>query len=237
MRHKLLFGAVALLLCAGYGTAQVRPDLMPRRALTYMEKQMYANADLDGLGGLYNTLKSEYDRRYFLLGLPGFFAERKIQAVAPAWVNVVVLTGLQSKDPLCVTYAATTAGILKLSCAPDLMSVYKTVHNKFGCHEDMIKAAILGALCTMDDPDKQNFLYGVLTIDRCSLFSGTFSVLLNALETSQTPLYIPKLSAYSDTLDTLATRLEKAKEQEYRLKECKAIQTRINRLKNEIGGY
>ena len=67
------------VLCTFLCYGAVRPDLAPNRALTYMEKQMYANADLDGLGSLYNSLKTEYDRRYFLLGIPGFFAERKIR--------------------------------------------------------------------------------------------------------------------------------------------------------------
>jgi hypothetical protein len=232
MRYKLLMGFISLLLCAGYGSAQQ----VPNRALTYMEKEMYKTASTDGLGALYNNLKTEYDRRYFLLALPGYFAERKIQSATPAWVTTAILAGLQSKDPLCVHNAAVAAGMLKINCAPQLMACYKTVHNTFGSHEEMIKTAILGALAGMSDPEKQNFLYDVLTKDRYPLLSGTFIALLAAMETSKTTYYIPKLSAYSDSLDTIAIRIGKVKEQEYKVSECNAVKERINRLRNEIGG-
>ena len=231
MIYKLLFGAMVLLFCAGYGVAQV-----PNRALTFMEKQMYQTASTSELGMLYNSLTTEYDRRYFLLALPGYFAERKIQSAAPAWVTTAILNGLQSKDPLCVHNAAVAAGMLKINCAPQLMACYKTVHNTFGSHEDMIKTAILGALAGMDDTNKQAFLFGVLTNEHYPLISGTFEALLSALETVKSPTYVSKLTAYSDTLETLALTLGKVKEQEYKVRQCRAVQDRINRLRKMIGG-
>ena len=132
--------------------------------------------------------------------------------------------------------AAVAAGMLKINCASQLMACYKTVHNTFGSHEDLIKTAILGALIGMSDPGKKSFLYDVLTKDYYPLLSGTFAALLSAMESAQTTLYLPQLTAYFNVLDTLAITLEKTKEQEYKVMECRAVQARIARLKNEIGG-
>lgn len=222
---------MALMLCAGYGVAQV-----PNRALSYMEKEMYKTTGPSELGTLYNSLQTEYDRRYFLLALPGYFAERKTQTAAPAWVATAILTGLQSKDPLCVYNAAVAAGTLKINCAPQLMACYNTVHNTFGSHEDMIKTAILGALAGMDDPNKQTFLYGVLINEHYPLLSGTFATLLSALETVKSPKYAQKLMEYSNTLDSLAAKLGAVEESKYKAQQCIAVKARVDRLRNEIGG-
>ena len=223
------------MLCAGYGGAQQQTASVPNRALTYMERNMYACADINGLQTLYNTIQNDYDLRYFLAGLPGFLAERKVTTV-PGWAQVVVVNGLSSKDPLVVYNAARTANMLGVNCTMQLMAVYQTVHNTFGSHEDMVKTAILGALSRFDDPNKQNFLYNVLTKDRYPLVSGTFTALLSAMESSPTPLYLPKLAACSDTLDSLAIRGGGLKEHEYIVREFRGVQERINRLKKLIGG-
>lgn len=226
-----------LLFCARYGAAQQQTGAVPNRALTYMERKMYVNTDLNGLAVLYDTLKTEYDRRYFLSALPGFYAERKIQAsVVPSWVNSAVIAGLYSKDPLCVFNAANTANALKINCPQDLMAVYKTVHNTFGSHEDMIKTAILGALAGLYDPAKQSFLYDVLTKDYFPLLSSTFAALLNAIETVKSPIYLPKLTVCSDSLTSLTIRLQSAKEKSYKFQECLAMQNKVKNLRMELGG-
>jgi hypothetical protein len=228
---------MVLLSCAWCGSAQQQTGAMPNRALTYMERKMYVNADLNGLGVLYNSLKTEYDRRYFLSALPGFFAERKIQAsAAPSWVSSAVTAGLHSSDPLCVFNAANTANALKVSCAQDLMAVYKIVHNTYGSHEDMIKTALLGALSGLYDPSKQTFLLGVLTNDYFPLLSSSFAALLNAIETVKSPMYLPKITAYSDSLNSLATRFLSGNDKGSRLPDLLAMQKRVNSLKKELGG-
>jgi hypothetical protein len=237
MKYKLLFISTILMLCAGYGLAQQQTATVPNRALTYMERKMYTNADLSGLAVLYDSLKTEYDRRYFLSALPGFFAERKIQAsVIPTWINAAVIAGLRSMDPLCIFNAANTANILKIGCAQELMAVYTTVHNTFGSHEDMIKTAILGALAGLNDPSKQSFLLSVLANDYFPLLSASFSALLNAIETVKTPTFLPKITEYSDSLNSLATRMQSAKEKSSKLPECLAMQNRVNNLRKELGG-
>jgi hypothetical protein len=236
MKYKLLFGSIILLLCASYSAAQ-QTVTVPNRALTYMEQKMYTKADLNSLAAMYDSLKTDYDRRYFLSALPGFFAERNIQAsAAPSWVYSAVIAGLRSNAPLCVFNAANAANALKINCPQDLMAVYKTVHNTFGSHEDMIKTAILGALCGLYDPYKQSFLYDVLTKDYFPVLSASFSALLNAIETAKSPMYLPKLSVYSDSLNSLATRMQSAKEKSSKLPECLAMKNRVNALRIELGG-
>jgi hypothetical protein len=200
-----------------------------------MERSMDSYADVNGLQAFYNTIKTDYDLSHFMRALPGWMAEKRVWS-PPAWIQVAVVSGLSSKDPLLVFNAANTANALGINCAPQLMGYYQTIHDKFGSHEDMIKTAILGAIARFNDPNKTSFLFDVLTEDRYPLLGGTFAALLGAMETSQSTLYLPKLAEVSDTLDSLATRLSTLKEHEFKVKNIRAVQVRVNRLRAMIGG-
>jgi hypothetical protein len=234
MKYKLFFGGILLVLCAGPGTAQPL-TMAPDRPLTYMERNMYACTNMNELQKLYSSLQTDYDRRYFLGGLPGFMAERKI-AAPPRWVRTAVVDGLSSKDALVVFNAANVANVLRINCAPELMACYKAVHNTFGSYEDMLKAALLHALGNLDDMNKHAFLQEILTKDNYSPASGAFTALLDALESYPATTYLPKLSACSDTLDSWIARLRSEKGHELTIKNYQAVQSKIRKLELLIGG-
>lgn len=142
MKQKMLLGLFLFFMGTGFSGAQ---QDWPR-ALTYLEKEMYQTRDARELKALYRKLKTEYDRRYFLLAIPEYVAERKISKI-PRWLRVAVVHNLKSKDPLVVYNAVNAVTALKISCPGTLMSVFKSVHVTFGSNEEMIKTAILGALC------------------------------------------------------------------------------------------
>ncbi len=170
-----------------------------------------------------------------MAGLSGFMAQRGV-TTAPTWIQTVVVNNLYSKTPLVVYHAAIAANELGINCPNDLMAVYKAVHNTFGSHEDMIKTAILGALRVQYDPYKQSFLLNVLTNDNFPILSSSFSALLNAIETAKSRIFLPKINVYSDSLKSLASRLQSAKEKSYQLQECLAMQNKVNNLRKELGG-
>jgi hypothetical protein len=235
MKYKIIIGATALLFCSGFVTAQQQTGLYPKRALTYMERKIYANTDINGLQTIYDSLKTEYDRRYFLSALPDFFKERNIQSV-PGWVSAAVINAFASNDPLCVLNAVRTSGSLKINCYGQLVALYKTGSTTFGSHKDMIITAIFGALYGMDNPSKSIFLNDVLTNDHFPLLSASFSSLISAMETAKSPMYTQKLAVFSDSLNSLKTRLSAATERSYKLQECLAMQNKVNKLMAELGG-
>lgn len=234
MKYNLFFGGIVLLLFAGPGAAQPS-SMVPNRPLTYMERNMYTCADMHELQNLYASLTTDYDRRYFLGGLPGFMAERNITAT-PRWVRSAIVDGLSSKDALVVLNAANAANALKIGCGPELMTCYKAVHNTFGSYEDMLKAALLHALGNQDDANKHAFLQDVLINDNYSPASGTFMALLDALESYPATAYLPKLSACSDTLDSWIARLGSMKGHELTIRNYRAVQSKIRKLEIMIGG-
>jgi hypothetical protein len=236
MYYKWIVGTLVIAFCFRAGDAQQNPAAYPSHPLTYMQKRMNVSKDIAGLEKLYDSLKTEYDRRYFLSGLPGFLTEKRIQSSALSWINSAVVKGLASNDPLCVFNAVNAASALKINCPRELMATYKIVHDKFGSHEEMIKTAILGSMCGLNDPAKQGFLFDILTKEKMPLVGSTFSALVNALETTKSQMYLSKISEISDSLNSLAARLQSADQKSYRLPECMAMQKRVTYLRKELGG-
>jgi hypothetical protein len=235
MKYKPILITFILMILAASSAFTQQAVVTPNRAITPMETKMYACPDLSSLQALYNTLKTDYDRRYFFSGLPAYLADNNIPN-APNWAGVAIVNAFGSNDPLCVYEAVNAAGRLKLSCTSQLMALYKDVHTTFGSHEDMIKSSILGALGGLYDANKALFFNDILTNDHYLLLSASFASLINAMETAKSPIYAKQLSVYSDSLNSLLGRLQAMKEPDFRLRSCKVMLARVNNLMAEIGG-
>jgi hypothetical protein len=241
MKYKPTIGMFLLLTCYYHGFAQQFVNAVPVRAMTNIERTMYGASNMNDLKNTYDTMKTDYERRYFLCALPNFCIDMNIQSI-PAWMGNAVIAGLASKDPLCVFNAVNAAGALKISSTTELMALYNTTHSTFGCHEDMIKSAILGSICKVDSGNttaltkKNAFLYSVLTSDSLTLLSASFSALINALTLNANASYIPKLQEYSTRLSALETKLSAEKESFFYLDRCRGLKNKITTLCNQQGG-
>jgi hypothetical protein len=232
MKPKLMFITAVLLFCSGYGKASDPPQTRP---MTKYEKAIAKIDDLNDLQTAYDTLKTDYDRRYFLHALPGYFADLKIKAV-PDWVEKAVLEGIGSRKPLYIREASNTAGALGISCSRELMDLYPTVRATYGNHEDMLKSTIIAALIRMENSSKKQFYYDILTKDDVPLMSASFSALLDALFKEPDPMYAQNLMEKSSVLGIQIAQIEADtdKEKKYQLPRLREVKEKIDRVRSRI---
>jgi hypothetical protein len=232
MKPILLLTTAVLLLCSGYCLASDPPQTRP---MTRYEKAIANITDPNDLKTAYDTMKTDYDRRYFLNALPGYFSDHKITTM-PDWVEKAVLDGIKSKDPQYIREAAWTAGALKINYSSDLMALYPTIRTTYGSHEDMLKSTILVSLSRMENAGKKQFLYDILTKDEMPLGCATFSALLDAIYAEPDARYEQKLAECSATLGAKITQIsaDTAKEKKYQLPRLQEVKDKIDRVRTKI---
>jgi hypothetical protein len=232
MKPILLLTTAVLLLCSGYCLASDPPQTRP---MTRYEKAIANITDPNDLKTAYDTMKTDYDRRYFLNALPGYFADHKIQTV-PEWVEKAVLDGIKSKDPQYIREAVWTAGVLKINYSGDLMTLYPTIRTTYGSHEDMLKSTILVSLSRMENAGKKQFLYDILTKDEMPLGCATFSALLDAIYAEPDVMYELKLAECSSTLGDQIAQITAGADQEkkYYLPRLQEIKDKIDRVRTMV---
>jgi hypothetical protein len=235
MKPKLLLTITVLLFCGGYTAAQQADEPPQPRPMTKYERAIAEITDPNDLKIAYDTLKNNYDRRYFLNALPGYFADHKIKTV-PAWVEKAVLEGIKSKDPQYIREAVWATGALKINYSGDLMSLYPTIRTTFGCHEDMLKSTILVSLSRMENAGKKQFLYDILTKDEMPLGCATFSALLDAIYAEPDLMYTQKLEEFSSTVGTQIAQITADTDQEkkYWLPRLQEEKDKIDRVRSRI---
>jgi hypothetical protein len=234
MKPILFLTAAMLLVCGGHAAAQLADDPPEPRPMTRYEKAIADITDPKDLEYAYDTLKNDYDRRYFLNALPGYFADHKIKA-APEWVEKAVLYGIKSRDPQYIREAARTAGALKINYSGDLMDLYPAIRTTYGSHEDMLKSAILVSISRMENAGKKQFYYGILTRDEMPLGCATFSALLDAIYAEPDLMYAQKLTEFSSTLGAQIAQIkaDTDKEKKYLLPRLQEIKDKIDRAKDK----
>jgi len=226
MKPIILLTTAVLLLCSGYCLASDPPQTRP---MTRYEKAIANITDPNDLKTAYDTMKTDYDRRYFLNALPGYFTDHKIQTV-PDWVEKAVLDGIKSKDPLMVYEALITAGNLKIGCAKEIMGLYNTIPMTFGCQEDMIESAVFLSVAKLDFPEKQQFLYDAITKTPPPVLSPAFENLLWAMESAKSQKYATKLSERLDTINVILNGLQNNKEEWFKRETSRKIIKKIESL-------
>jgi hypothetical protein len=221
-----------LLLCSSYGLAADPPQTRP---MTRYEKAIANITNPNDLKTAYDTMKTDYDRRYFLNALPGYFKDHNIQTV-PDWVQKAMLDGIKSKDPQYIREAAWTASALRINYSSDLMSLYPTIRTTYGSHEDMLKSTILESLIPMDNANKKQFLYDILTKDGMPLGCATFGALLNAIYAEPDAMFSQKLTEFSTTLGTQIAQItaDTLQEKKYWLPRLQEIKDKIDRVSAKI---
>jgi|WetSurMetagenome_2_1015567.scaffolds.fasta_scaffold95959_2 hypothetical protein len=233
---KLILLTTAMLLLFGWhAQAQQMVDTGQTRPMTRYEKAIAKITDPNDLKTAYDTMKTDYDRRYFLNALPGYFADHKITAV-PDWVEKAVLEGIKSKDPQYIREATWTAGALKINYSGDLMELYPTIRTTYGSHEDMLKSTILVSISRMENAGKKQFYYDILTKDEMPLGCATFSALLDAIYAEPDLKYAQKLTEHSSTLGTQIAQISADKDQEkkYWLPRLQEIKDKIDKVQTRI---
>jgi hypothetical protein len=232
MKSLILITIAVLLLCSSYSLAADPPQTRP---MTRYEKAIANITDPNDLKTAYDTMKTDYDRRYFLNALPGYFKDHNIQTM-PDWIEKAVLYGLNNKNPLMACEAIRAAGALKINYSDNLMTLYPTIRTTFGCHEDMLKSAVLNSLSRLDNANKKQFYYDILTKEQMPLLGAAFNTLLDAIYTMPDQIYAQKLTEYSSTLGTMIGQMEASteKEKDYRLPRYKELKDKIERLRNRI---
>lgn len=235
MKPKLLLTVAVLLPCGSYAAAQKAIDTGQTRPMTGYEKAIAKIDNMNDLKTAYDTMKTDYDRRYFLNALPGYFADHEIKAV-PDWMEKAVLDGISSKDPQYIREAARTAGALGTNCSDDLMALYPAIRTTYGSHEDMLKSTVLVSLISMDNADKKRFYYDILTRDEMPLGCAAFGALLDAIYAEPDPMYAQKLDEFSVTLGTQIAQIEADtdKEKKYLLPRLNEIKDKIDRVRTKI---
>jgi hypothetical protein len=235
MKPIILLTTAVLLLCGSYAAAQKAADTGQTRPMTRYEKAIAKITDPKDLKTAYDTLKTDYDRRYFLNALPGYFSDHKITTV-PDWVEKAVLDGIKSKEPQYIREATQTAGALKINYSSDLMTLYPTIRTTYGSHEDMLKSTILVSLSRMENPGKKQFLYDILTKDEMPLGCATFSALLDAISAEPDARYEQKLAECSSTLGDQIAQIDADpnKENKYLLPRLREVKDKIDRVRTKV---
>jgi hypothetical protein len=233
MKPELLL-TVAMLLCVWHAEAQQTVDTGQTRPMTRYEKAIAEITDPKDLEYAYDTLKNNYDRRYFLNALPGYFADHKIRAV-PEWVEKAVHEGIMSNDPQYIREASMTAGILKINYSGDLMNLYPAIRTTYGSHEDMLKSTILVSISRMENTGKKQFYYDILTRDEMPFGCAAFSALLDAITAEPDLMYAQKLTEHSSTLASRIAqiRADTDKEKKYLLPRLQELKDKIDRAKDK----
>jgi hypothetical protein len=228
----ILLTTAILLFCSSFCLAADPPQTRP---MTRYEKAIANITDPNDLKTSYDTLKTDYDRRYFLNALPGYFKDHNIQTV-PDWIEKAVLYGLNNKKPLMVCEAIRTAGALNINYSDNFITLYPSIRTSFGCHEDMLKSSVLASLSRLDNANKKQFYYDILTKEDMPCLSATFNTLLDAIYAEPDQIYAQKLTEYSSTLGTIISQMESSteKEKDYRLPQYKDLKDKIERLRNRI---
>jgi hypothetical protein len=232
MKPLILLTTVVLLLCSSYCLAADPPQTRP---MTRYEKAIANITDPNDLKSAYDTMKTDYDRRYFLNALPGYFKDHNIQTV-PDWVQKAILDGIRSKDPQYIREAAWTAGALKINYSGDLMALYPIIRTTYGSHEDMLKSAILESLIPMDNASKKQFLYDILTKDGMPVGCATFDALLDAIYADPDVMYEQKLAECSTSLAAQIAQIEADtdKEKKFWLPRLQEIKDKIDRVRTKV---
>jgi hypothetical protein len=232
MKPIFLLTTAVLLLCSGFSVASDPPQTRP---MTKYEKAISNITDQNDLKTAYDTMKTDYDRRYFLNALPGYFKDHNIQTV-PDWVQKAILDGIKSKDPQYIREAAWTAGALNINYSNVLMALYPTIHTTYGSHEDILKSTILESLIPMDNANKKQFLFDILTKDGMPLGCAMFGALLDAIYAAPDTIYTQKLADYSSTLDAKISQMEAdtSQEKNYWISKLKEIKDKIDRVRNRV---
>jgi hypothetical protein len=240
MKSKYLIGLLALLACGFYAAAQ-QPDIsdpLAQQPMTVVERQLINTADISEIQQIYDTLKTDYERRNFIHALPRYFSMKNITSV-PAWVDNAVLTALTSNEPFYVAEAVRTAGVLKINCSQVLMNLYRSVHAKYGCNEELLKSYILNSLRCIQDPGNHQFFYEVLTADNMPLLSAQFEALLYALEKNRkmdvkSNVYNIKLAECSSKINSLKIQFQTDKKHGYGYRRASEILKKIEALREGI---
>jgi hypothetical protein len=188
------------LIYAQSGTENERP-------MTTYEKEMLRFPTINQLKSIWDTLSTDYDRQYFLNGVPGYCYEKKIKDL-PAWVSDAVIQGLKSNDPNFMCAAIALAGQFKLNCANELTALYPSINGSIGSHEDVIKGSIINALNQMSFRNKEAFYYSILVQDRLPLSSVSFEALVAALQSTPHKMFINKLEEYRSQADVMIEKIE-----------------------------
>jgi hypothetical protein len=232
MKPILLLTTAVLLVCSSYSLAADPPQTRP---MTRYEKAIANITDPNDLKTAYDTMKTDYDRRYFLNALPGYFKDHNIQTV-PDWAQKAVLDGIRSKDPQYIREAAWTAGLLKINYSGDLMALYPAIRTTYGSHEDMLKSTILVSLIRMDNANKKQFLYDILTKDGMPVGCATFGAMLDAIYAEPDVMYAQKLTDFSTTLAAQIAQIEAdtVKINKYGLPRLQEIKDKIDRVRTKV---
>ncbi|MBN1131252.1 MAG: hypothetical protein JXA71_19840 [Chitinispirillaceae bacterium] len=229
MKPILFLTAAVLLFCGGNGMAQVADDPPQTRPMTRYEKAIVKIDNMNDLKTAYDTLKTDYDRRYFLHALPGYFTDHKVKTT-PEWVRTAVLDGIESKDPLLVNQAINTAAVLKLECAQHLMDRFSIVRDSFGSNFVMLETSIIRAVSRMSNPYKAQFYTGILEKESLPILSSSFNALIDAMVINRSQLYSEKLADYSGRIGSIITELEAKQGEKYYLEKYKELKGKIDTL-------
>jgi len=217
MKSKYLFGLLGVLMCGFYVAAQ-QPDIsdpLSQQPMTVVERQLLKMADLSDVQQMYDTLKTENERRNFIHALRLYFTTKNITSIPP-WVENAVLTELTSQNAFDVAEAVKTAGTLKINCGAALMDLYRAVPARYGSNEELLKSYVIRSLSRIGDPGNHQFFYEVLTTDRMPLLSAQFDALLDAIDEnrkidSKSIAFDTKLAEYSAKLSSFKTRIDESK--------------------------
>lgn len=233
MKRKLLLWTVFLLLCSSYGMAN---DTTKTRPMTKYGKAIAKITDSKELKAAYDALETDYDRRYFLNALPGYFIEHEIKNV-PGWIKKAVLDGINSNNPQYCREAIVTAGALKISCSNELMTLYKSIPTAFVGHVDMLQSSILISLGNMKNSAKKRFFYKILAAEDIPLGLATFDVLLDVIYTEPDLMYAQKLTEFSSIFGEQIAQITADKDKvknEYQLQKLQKMKAKIDKVRTKV---
>jgi len=207
------------------------------RLMTRYEKAMQQTSDIYLLENMWDTLSTEYDRRFFLNGLPGYCRDKQVTEL-PEWITNAVKKSLKSKDPMLVYEAISVAGKLHLECGNELVTLFPKISSTFGCHTDMLKSTLIASLETIDYASKDEFYYKVLENDDINILSAEFESLLDVIESSPKKKYARKLAEHLASVQNFILRTKIVDEAEdAKVKRIRDIGAKIEKayLKAESG--
>jgi len=210
-------------------------EAVQSRPMTRYEEAIAGISNPKELKIAYDTLKTDYDRRYFLNALPGYFDDHHITNV-PFWVEKAVLDGIKSKDAKYVREAVEVAGVLKLNFSDVLIKLYPSIDSTFGYHADMLKSRIIRSLTVMDNKNKKEFYLKTLQKYDVPHLCETFDALLGAIQAEPDTIYDQNLAGLLSKLESKIAKKEEGsdKDKQFQLSRLIEVRNRIEKSRAKI---